>query len=56
VTEALVFIAANSETHCLIAKAHASRAFPEATNAITFTDEDMEVQHLNHSKPLYVVA
>ena len=42
-TEALVSIASDSGTHCLIAEAHASRAFLETTNAITFTDEDMEV-------------
>ena len=42
-TEALVSIAYDSGTHCLTAEAHASRAFLETTNAITFTDEDMEV-------------
>ena len=52
VTEALVSIAANYGTHCLTAEAHASQAFLETTNAITFTDEDMEVQHPNHSRPL----
>ena len=55
-TEALVSIAASSGTHCLIAEAHASRAFLETTNVITFTNEDMEVQHLDHSKPLYIAA
>ena len=54
--EALVSIASDSETHCLIAKAHASKAFLETTNAMTFTDEDMEVQHPNHSRPLYVTS
>ena len=54
--EALVSIAASSGTHCLTAKAHASRAFLETTNIITFTDEDMEVQHLDHSKSLYIAA
>ena len=49
-------IASDSGTYCLIAKAYASRAFLEPTNAITFTDEDMEVQHLEHSRPLYVAA
>ena len=28
----------------------------ETTNAITFTDEDMEVEHLDHHKPLYLMA
>ena len=55
-TEALVSIASDSGTHCLTAEAHASRAFLKTTNAITFIDEDMEVQHPDHSKPLYVIA
>ncbi|KAK9999906.1 hypothetical protein SO802_019509 [Lithocarpus litseifolius] len=41
-TEALVSITASSGTHCLTAEAHASHAFLETTNVITFTDEDME--------------
>ena len=56
VTEALVSIIANSVTHCLTAEAHASRAFLETTNVITFTNEDMEVQHIDHSKPLYIAT
>ena len=55
-TKALVSIIAGSETHCLTAEAHASRAFLETTNVITFIDEDMEVQHPDHSKPLYIAA
>ena len=55
-TEALVSIAAGSGTHCLIAETHASRAFLETTNVITFIDEDMEVQHPDHSKPLYIAT
>ena len=55
-TEALVSIAASSGTHYLTTEAHASRAFLETTNVITFTDEDMEVQHPDHSKPLYITA
>ena len=55
-TEALVSIAANSGTHYLTAETHASQAFLETTNAITFTDKDMEVQHPDRSRPLYVAA
>ena len=55
-TEALVSIAASFGTYCLTAEAHANRAFLETTNVITFTDDDMEVQHLDHSKPLYIAA
>ena len=28
----------------------------ETTNAITFTDENMEVKHPNHRRPLYLMA
>ena len=55
-TEALVSIAANSGTHYLTAEAYASRAFLETTNAITFTDKDIEVQHPDHSRPLYIAT
>ena len=54
--EALVSIAASSGTHCLTAEAHASHAFLETTNVITYADEGMEVQHPDHSKPLYTAA
>ena len=55
-TKALVFIACDSSTYCLTVEAHANRAFVETTNVITFTDEDMEVQHPDHSRPLYVTT
>ena len=54
--EALVSIASDSRIHCLTTEAHASKAFLEITNAITFTNEDMEMQHPDHSRPLYVTA
>ena len=43
VTKALITIAVESGATCFTVEAHASRAFLETTNAITFTDEDMEV-------------
>ena len=55
-TKALVSIATSSGTHYLIVEAHASCVFLETTNTITFTDEDMEVQHPDHSRPLYIAA
>ena len=55
-TETLVFIASDSGTYCLTAEAHASRALVETTTVITFTDEDMEMQHPDYSRPLYVAA
>jgi hypothetical protein len=47
-TEAIMAIATDSGAHCFTAETHASRAFLETTNAITFTDEDMEVQYPDH--------
>ena len=55
-TESLMSIAADSGMECFTAESHASRAFLETTNAITFTDEDMEVQHPDHRRPLYLMA
>ena len=56
--EAIVNVAAGSGSgsQCYTAEAHASQAFLETTNAITFTDDDMEVQYPDHRKPLYVAA
>ena len=55
-TEALITIAAESGATCFTAEANASRAFLETTNAITFTDEDMEVQYPDHRRLLYLSA
>ena len=49
-------IAADSGMECFTAESHASRAFLETTNAITFTDEDMEIEHPDHRRPLYLMA
>ena len=49
-------IVADLGMECIIAESHASRAFLETTNAITFTDEDMEVEHPDHRRPLYLMA
>ena len=49
-------IASDSSTYCLIAEAHASKAFLETTNPITVTEEDMDVQHPDHSRSLYVAT
>uniref|UniRef100_A0A2N9IFC4 Integrase catalytic domain-containing protein n=1 Tax=Fagus sylvatica TaxID=28930 RepID=A0A2N9IFC4_FAGSY len=56
-TEAIIAIAADSGATCFTAEAHASRAFLETTNAVTFTDEDMEVQYPDHRRtPLCVCS
>jgi hypothetical protein len=54
--EAIMAIAADSGAHCFTVEAHASQTFLETTNAITFTDEDMEVQYPDHRRPLYLSA
>ena len=55
-TESLMSIAADSGMKCFTAESHASRAFLETTIAITFTDEDMEVEHPDHRRPIYLMA
>ena len=41
-------IPADVGVECFTAESHVSRAFLETTNAITFTDEDMEVEYPDH--------
>ena len=48
-------IAANSGMECFTAESHACRAYLETINALTFTDEDMEVKHPDHRRPLYLI-
>jgi len=55
-TESLISIAADSGVKCLTAESYASRAYLETTNAITFIDEDLEVEHPDHRRPLYLMA
>ena len=49
-------IVADSGMECFTAESHASRAFLKTTNAITFTDKDIEVEHPDHRRPLYLMA
>ena len=53
-TESLMSIVADSGMECFTAESHTSQAFLETTNAITFTDEDMEVEHPDHRRPIYL--
>ena len=55
-TKSLTSIATDSRVECFIAESHANQAYLETTNAITFTDEDMEVEHPDHRRPLYLMA
>ena len=54
--ESLVSIVSDSGMECFTIESHASRAYLETTNAITFTNEDMEVEHPDHRRPLYLMA
>ena len=55
-TKSLMNIAIDSEVECFTVESHASRVYLETTNAITFTNEDMEVEYLDHCRPLYLMA
>ena len=54
--ESLMSIATDSGVECFTAESHASRAYLETTNAITFTNEDMAVEYPDHRRPLYLMA
>ena len=54
--ESLMSIATDSRVECFTAESHASRAYLETTNAITFTDEDIEVEHLDYRRLLCLMA
>ena len=54
--ESLMSIAANTRVECFMAESHASRAFLETTDAITFINEDMEVKYPDHRRPFYLIA
>ena len=54
--KSLMYITADSEMKCFTIESHASRAYLETTNAITFTDEDMKVEHLDHCRLLYLMV
>ena len=41
-------IPVGSGVECFTVESHASKAFLETTNVITFTDEDMEVKYPDH--------
>ena len=56
VIESLMSIAADSGIECFTVESHASRAYLETTNTITFTNKDMEVKHPDHRRPLYLMA
>ena len=55
-TKSLMSITADSGMGCFIVESHGSRVYLETTNAITFIDENMEVEHPDHRRPLYLMA
>ena len=54
--ESLISIIADSGVECFTANSLASRAYLEIMNAITFTNEDMEVKHPDYRRTLYLTA
>ncbi|GKV43109.1 hypothetical protein SLEP1_g50443 [Rubroshorea leprosula] len=54
--EAILSIGNEAERECLNAEANASHAYLESSNAVTFTDEDMEAPYPDHRKPFYLSA
>ena len=55
-TESLMSIVADSGVECFIVESYANRDYLETINTITFMDEVMEVEHLDHHRPLYLMA
>ena len=54
--ESLISIATDSGVECFTVESHASGAYLETTNAITFIDEDIEVEHLDYHRLLCLMA
>ena len=54
--EALVSIAFSVGVECVSAEIPEDRAFLQESTEITFSDEDMEVEYLDHRRPLYLAA
>ena len=55
-TESLINIATDSGVECFTVESHASQAYLKITNAVTFTDKDLEVKLPDHHRPLYLMA
>ena len=55
-TEALVSIASGAGVECLSAEMPEDKALLQESTEITFSNEDMEVGHPDHRRPLYLVA
>ena len=55
-TEALVSIASGAGVECLSAEMPEDRALLQESTEITFSNEDMEVGHPDHRRPLYLAA
>ena len=49
-------MAADAEIERFATETHACKAFLETTNVITFMDEDMEDEYLEHRRPLYLTS
>ena len=49
-------IASGAGVECLSAEIQDDRALLHESTEITFSNEDMEVGHLDHKRPLYLAA
>ena len=55
-TKSLMSITIDLRMECFTAESHASRVYLETSNSITFTNEEMKIEHPDHRKPLYLMA
>ena len=54
--EALVSIASEAGVECLSTEMPEDKALLQESTKITFSNEDMEVGHPDHRRPLYLAA
>ena len=55
-TKSLMSITIDLRMECFTVESHASRVYLETSNSITFTNEEMKIEHPDHRRPLYLMA
>ena len=55
-TKSLMSITIDLRMECFTTESHASRVYLETSNSITFTNEEMKIEHPDHRRPLYLMA
>ena len=55
-TKSLMSITIDLRMECFTAESHANRVYLETSNSITFTNEEMKIEHPDHRRPLYLMA